>query len=157
MGCCCCCGLLLLLLWVVVGCCGLLWVVVGCCGLLLLTLKPVDLLDAFQQEMKITPLLARMELVGIALDPRYFDHWISALQAKIRDIAEEATAQLGRSLNLASVVDVAKALVELALLSHAHGSVDDYVLQRLALKHPFPSMFSVAANRAQYRSHNVSQ
>ena len=69
-----------------------------------------DLTHSLEVEMRVVPSLSKMEFFGIGFDSERIKSYQEALQARKRELAEEATTLLHRKVVLSSPADVATAL-----------------------------------------------
>eukprot|EP01127_Copromyxa_protea_P015175 TRINITY_DN4324_c0_g1_i4.p1 TRINITY_DN4324_c0_g1~~TRINITY_DN4324_c0_g1_i4.p1 ORF type:complete len:385 (+),score=71.48 TRINITY_DN4324_c0_g1_i4:1546-2700(+) len=75
-------------------------------------LENADLLSPFRREMKIVPILSKIEVTGIGFNPGCLKNYQDFLQNRIANIKTKAETLLGHAINLTSPAQVAKALYD---------------------------------------------
>eukprot|EP01126_Amoeba_proteus_P041672 TRINITY_DN4492_c1_g1_i1.p1 TRINITY_DN4492_c1_g1~~TRINITY_DN4492_c1_g1_i1.p1 ORF type:complete len:911 (-),score=208.08 TRINITY_DN4492_c1_g1_i1:315-3047(-) len=75
-------------------------------------LEEHKLVQAFQFEMQIVPILAKMEVVGVGFNPESLSRYRTLLQEKLSNLKRQAEEILGCTINLASPNQVASAIYD---------------------------------------------
>lgn len=104
------------------------------------------LMDLYRNmEMAVLPVLARMELNGIHLDPEYLNEYAVILKAQLAESEKKIYATAGHEFNIASPKQLSTVLFEELKLKPGKKtktgySTDTDVLEGLRHDHPLPGM-----------------
>ena len=97
----------------------------------------------FDMEMRVLPILARMEIDGIHIDPKYLNDYSAELKNQISAAEKEIYAMAGHEFNIASPKQLSAVLFEERRLpagkkTKTGYSTDTSVLEELSGLDPFP-------------------
>jgi len=111
-------------------------------------------------EMKIVTILARMEAVGIKVNPKVLEELAVDLDRRMADISTVIFQEIGYEVNLNSPKQLAEVLFDKMMIPKVRGrSTDAAVLEKLAAEHELPGMIleyrSLAKLRGTYTTNLI--
>jgi DNA polymerase-1 len=121
-------------------------------------LKEFDLWELFTEvEMKIAPLLAKMEENGIRVDPQTLEQLSSEFAGQIKELAEKIFSLAGETFNVNSPKQLGVILFDKLGLPHGRKTKTGYstnikVLEKLSAYHELPGLVISYRNLAKLKS-----